>query len=254
MKYISSLLSVLSVIVVTLSLVVTAAHAHGVASNLYEAKIKSITPADFPIDVQVRDRDQIRVENVGSGKLMVCGYDTVDENDKCEPYARVEPGGVWVNKNTSSYYANLDTKQFGEIPDDAGKGAPKWDFLRKAPLFFRYHDHRIHWMGGKVLPPGVDASNPKRQKVNNFRIDMRYNDKPVWVEGTLYYIGGQTWMQRYGEFVFTGIMLLAMVLVFLIDVRKRRKAKEGVVKETDTKASPVLTKNEDGLTILGPDK
>jgi hypothetical protein len=201
---------------------VSAALAHGVASADYEASITSTKPKGLPIDVSVVNRDQLRVENVGSKELMLCGYGTADD-DGCEQYVRLGPKGVDVNHNTRSYYANLDTKQFGDVPDDVGTGGPKWVHLRDQPVFYRYHDHRTHWMGGKTLPPGVDSSDPDRQLVDDFTIELRYGGTPVKVNGKLEYVGGQTWSQHYGEVLITGLAVLAMLIVFAFDARRRRR-------------------------------
>ena len=197
-----------------------AASAHGVASSDYTTTINSITPKGLPIAAKVVGGDQLRIENLGDQELTICGYLRV-----CEPYARLGPKGVDVNKNSQAYYANLDTVNFGTVPDDAGVGAPDWVRVRREPAFFSYHDHRIHWMGGKQLPPGVDSSSSARQKVADGKIQLLYGSTPVTIETTLYYVGGATWIQRYGEYLLTGAAIVLMLLVFVLDARRRKAAR-----------------------------
>lgn len=213
-------------VIVAVALLVLApagASGHGVASADYETKIRSIEPKGLPIEVKIVNGDQLRVENVGDEEVTICGY-----LSECEPYARLGADGVFVNENSKAYYANLDTVQYGEVPDDAGEGAPDWQRVRREPAFFTYHDHRIHWMGGKNLPPGIDPSDSSRQKVQDGKIQLRYGKTPVEITTTTYYVGGASWIERYGEYVLTGVAIVLMLLVFVRDARRRRAARPKV--------------------------
>lgn len=228
----------------------TAASAHGASSEQYEATIDTIKPDDLPIEVRVVDRDQLRVENVGDEELVLCGYKG-DVPGGCERYVRLGPDGVFVDENSSSYFANLDEETYGDVPENVGEGGPKWSRVRREPAFYTYHDHRIHWMGDEEsLPPGVDDSDPSRQLVNDFTIDLRYGDTPIQVTGRLEYVGGQTWLGRYGEYLLTGGAVLAMLLVFGIDARRRRRARAGATARDDAPKPPRTRGTE---TILEPD-
>ncbi|MCW2962075.1 MAG: hypothetical protein JWM25_1738 [Thermoleophilia bacterium] len=193
--------------------------AHGGDDADFRTIIEDIEPAGIPIDVRSADGDQLRIENKGDAELVVCGYVA-----GCEPYVRIGPLGVFENRNSKAYFANLDEVKFGEIPEGAGTGAPEWKRVRRAPAFFAYHDHRAHWMGGR-LPPNIDDGNPDTQKVNDFKVTMRYGDTDVLVTGRLEYIGGSTWIGRYGEYVLMVGGVLVMLVVFLVDVRRRRAAR-----------------------------
>lgn len=214
-------------------LVPAGALAHGGSSEAYEAEIFGVKPTGLPIDVRVQNGDQLRIENVGDGDLLLCGYGAEGDGG-CEEYVQIEPDGVYVNHNSRSYYANLDTEQYGDVPDDVGTGGPDWQRLRREPAFFAYHDHRIHWMGGtKSLPPGVDENEPGRQTVNDFTVDLRYDGTPAKIEGRLYYVGGQNWLQRYGEYALTVGAILAMLVVFFVDARRRRRRRAAAVALAD---------------------
>jgi hypothetical protein len=196
----------------------SAALGHGGDDADFRTIIEDIQPAGIPVEIRSVDGDQLRIENKGDKELLVCGYIA-----GCEPYVRIGPEGVYENRNSKAYFANLDEKDFGEIPEGAGTGAPEWKRVQRAPAFFAYHDHRAHWMGGR-LPPNIDDSNPDTQKVNDFKVTMRYGGEDVLVTGRLEYVGGSTWLGRYGEYVLMVGGVLVMLVVFLVDARRRRAA------------------------------
>jgi hypothetical protein len=200
--------------------------AHGVASRDYDTKVLGIEPKGLPIEVSVVGGDRLRIENLGDEELTICGY-----LSSCEPYVKLGPKGVFENRNSQAYYANLDAQAFGEVPADAGKGAPKWVRVRREPAFFTYHDHRIHWMGGSTLPPGVDSSDSAPQKVTDAKVALMYGDTPVVVDARLYYVGGQSFVGRYAEYLLTALAVLLMVAVFVRDARRRRRARPSVAAE-----------------------
>lgn len=193
------------------------AQAHGAGGDDYEAVVTSIEPA-LPIDVELVGDDGIRFENAGDEELLVCGY----EEDTCEPYVRIGPNGVFVNLNSKAYADNLEGADRNALPEGSGAGPPKWNRIRDEPAFFAYHDQRIPWIS-KEPPGSVDQSKPGRQKVHDWAIDVRYGDLDGTVSGTLYYVGGQTPWSRYGELLLTGGGIVAMLAVFAVDARRRRR-------------------------------
>ena len=48
----------------------------------------------------------------------------------------------------------------------------------------RWHDHRIHWMGGG-RPPGVHAHPGKGQLTGRWTVHMTLDGQPVAITGTL---------------------------------------------------------------------
>lgn len=219
----ASLLVVVAVAAALLLTMPLGAGAHGAASSDYTTTIDTIEPAGLPIEARIVGGDQLRIENVGDEVLTICGYLSA-----CEAYARLSPKGVFVNENSAAYFANLDAVQYGDVPDDAGTGKPKWVRVRREPAFLEYHDHRVHWMGGSTLPPGVDPSSSKRQKVTDAKIDLTYGDTPVTIRATLYYVGGASFIDRFGEYILTGTAVALMLLVFVRDARRRRRLRPKV--------------------------
>ncbi|MCW2955270.1 MAG: hypothetical protein JWO69_139 [Thermoleophilia bacterium] len=204
--------------VALLSIMPASAIAHGGDDEAYNTVIVDIEPAGMPIDVRSVDGDQLRIENQGDAELVICGYVS-----DCEPYVRISPEGVFENRNSKAYFANLDEFEYGDVPEGAGEGAAEWKRVRRAPPFYAYHDHRAHWMSSDSLPPGVDTSDPEPQKINDFTVDLTYDGTPVVVSGYLEYVGGRTWIQRYGEYLLLVGGVLAMLVVFLVDARRRRR-------------------------------
>ena len=191
--------------------------AHGAASEQYRIVIDSVQPSGLPVDVRVAD-DKLRFENAGPSPLVLCGYGAAT---KCDPYVRIDSSGVFENRQSPAYFANLDEDAPGEVPEQLAS-KPEWKRIRSEPPFFAYHDHRAHWMGGDRLPPNVDETNPDPQLVNGFDVEFTYNGVPGVVTGRLEYVGGQTWIQRNGEGALTLAAIVAMLTAFLVDRRRRR--------------------------------
>lgn len=191
--------------------------AHGAAERQYRSVITDVEPDGLPIDVRMKG-DQLRVENVGDEELAVCGY-----TPRCEPWLRIGPDGVFEDRNSGAWHANLEEDEFGDVPPGVGEGPPEWALVRREPAFHAYHDHRAHWMG-RALPPNVDETDPDPQKVTDWTVEFRYGDRPGAVHGRLEYVGGRSWFERYGETVLTGGAVAAMIVVFILDARRRRRS------------------------------
>jgi hypothetical protein len=194
-----------------------AALAHGAMGDEFRTRILSIEPSGLPVDVRISDGDQIRFENAGDKLLVVCGY----EDEACEEWVRIGEDGVFVDRNSRSFHANVDETEFGAIPQDAGT-REKWTLVRERPRFYAYHDHRVHWMGAS-LPPNVDPGDPSPQRVFDAEVRFRYGDVDGVVQTRLEYVGGSTWLQRNGERMLLGGGVAAMLVVFAVDTRRRRR-------------------------------
>ncbi|MCW2928152.1 MAG: hypothetical protein JWM86_2120 [Thermoleophilia bacterium] len=199
------------------------AAAHGAAGTQFRTKVLSITPEGLPVDVRMTKGDEIRFENVGDGVLELCGYETKG----CTPWVRIGPTGVFMDRNSEAYFANRDGERQGAVPEDAGTGPSDFRRVRREPPFYAYHDHRVHWMGGSGLPPGVDEGDPSPQRVYDGEVRLRYDVTEGVVRTRLTYVGGRTWIARYGEYALTSGAVLAMLIAFVVDARRRRRAEHG---------------------------
>lgn len=193
--------------------------AHGGSTQGFRTKILKIEPAGLPVAVKIIDGDQVRFENAGDKELLICGYE--GKPGDCQEWVRIGPEGVFVDRNSRTYFANKDDTKYGEIPSSAG-AKPKWELLRKRPPFFTSHDHRVHWMG-IGLPPNVDPTDPTPQKVFDADLRFVYGNTEAVVKTRLEYIGGKTWFQRRGEQLFIVLGVALILTVFTIDYLRRRK-------------------------------
>lgn len=205
--------------------------AHGGTEEEFHATVLSIEPRGLPVEVTVDGGDQVRFENAGDEELVLCGY---EDDDGCEEWVRISPGGVEVDRNARSYFANQDEEDYGAIPEDAGT-APDWERVRRAPPFYAYHDHRVHWMG-LSLPPNIDEGDPDPQRVFESELAFRYGDTDGTVRTRLDYVGGRTWVERHGEQAIVGGGVAVMLVAFLLDARRRRA--RGAAAEVDDEGRP----------------
>lgn len=205
---------------VLLAAATPAAWAHGVDESPYRTRIVGMEPAGVPVDVRVVD-DRIRFENLGSRELELCGYEAA----RCDPWVRLGPDGVFEDRASAAWRANRSSDGRASTSEGAGGDGEQMVRVRRSPAFYAYHDHRVHWMGGDRLPPGVDEGDPRPQLVNEATVRFRYGGTPGAVHVRLEYVGGRTWLERYGEYALTATAVVLMLGAFVIDARRRRRAR-----------------------------
>lgn len=199
----------------------------GSSGGDFRSEVTSIEPASLPLEVEMKGGDdQLRIENVGDRELVVFGYNQVgaDNPDGWEdPYLRIGPDGVFVNTNSTAYYQNQG-RYGAEVPEGKGErdALPKWKLVREAPPSYSFHDHRMHWMARSV-PPNVDADSPREQKVTDWEVPFRYGGELGVARGTLTYVGGKEQASSTIEFVLLAAAVGAMLVVFAVDWRRRRR-------------------------------
>ncbi|MEI8337514.1 MAG: hypothetical protein WCG37_11715, partial [Actinomycetes bacterium] len=82
----------------------------------------------------------IELNNSGPNTVVVIGYDR-------EPYLRISPSGVEVNRRSPATFLNRSATPSGSLPDGLNaRATPLWESISKVPTA-RWHDHRAHWMG-----------------------------------------------------------------------------------------------------------
>lgn len=191
--------------------------AHSGGSDDYISVVTSIDPADMPIEVTVKDRDdRLRIENLGTKTLIVGGYEQGDD-----PYVRIDKRGAFVNRNSTAYYQNKG-RYGAPVPKSVTTGsAPKWQLAQRVS-FYTFHDHRIHWMS-KSVPPSADPGKEGRQKVFDWSIKVKYGDEPGTINGTLYYVGGKSSRDAYFAWGAAVAGVLLLITIFWLDRRRRRR-------------------------------
>jgi hypothetical protein len=203
------------VALLALATAATAALAHGGGGTDYTSEIRTVTPEDGGLSVQVLGRDDRLALRNDSGKTVVVeGYNG-------EPYARLKPDGtVEVNRNSPALYLNEDRFAKVDLPARADEdAAPDWKLVDRSGRF-EWHDHRIHWMGAGR--PDAVSDPQQRTKIFDWKVPLRVGDRPGAVTGTL------TWTGRPdGSFPVAAVIALGAVaaggIALVVFVRRRRR-------------------------------
>src|SRR5262245_55785631 len=158
-----------------------AAHENEEGLTGYTATIETIDPQPTGLDIAVIGGDEALEMTNGTGKkILILGYGG-------EPYLRIEPEGVFVNRRSPAAYLNED--RFGEtkVPADAStKAEPLWKQVAHEPVW-EWHDHRIHWMS-PIAPPKIAADPGKAQHVNDWKVSGTIDGAPLTIAGSLDYV------------------------------------------------------------------
>ena len=161
------------------------------ASN-YRSTVTGVTAAGgadpVSVDVvwRVRANDAVlQADNRTSAELRVPGYEG-------EPYLRIGPDGVFVNRNSPATYQNQDRYAQTPIPDHADPdAAPDWDKVSDGSSYY-WHDHRIHWMA-PVPPPQVRANPGAPTVVSEWEVPFTWEGRDLTVQGTLEWVPPPRW-------------------------------------------------------------
>jgi hypothetical protein len=107
-------------------------------------------------------------------------------------------------------------------------------------------EERLHWQGGEdTLPKGVDVNDSAAQQVVDVEIPIRYGDRDGTIEAHIDYVGGQSWLQRYGEYALVALAVLVMLGVFVVDARRRRADIGPRGRDADASAADSAAADED---------
>jgi hypothetical protein len=142
----------------------------------YLTEIAAVTPALPGVTATVDPHgDWIQVSDTSASTLTILGYGR-------EPYLRIDSAGVEQNVNSPSVY--LNQALFSDLSQSTEENLPpRWVSLTSGRAA-RWHDHRIHWMGGS-RPPKVAAHPSVRQVIGNWAVHLVLGSTPVTVTGTL---------------------------------------------------------------------
>jgi hypothetical protein len=203
-----------------------AASAHGGGqpqpdAAFYRTSLTGVAPAPKGVGVRVDPAGEwIELTNSGADEVVVLGYTR-------EPYLRVTADRVDENQLSQTTYLNRSL--FADSLPTAGESAdvaPSWKQIGGTGTV-RWHDHRIHWMGG-VRPPPVDADPRHRHLVGTWTVHATAGGQPFDITGDVTWIGKPdsaearqpipTWLLT----VLEGLAVLVCVLVVvLVPVRRR---------------------------------
>jgi hypothetical protein len=163
-----------------------AAGAHSVAgagASNYVTTLGSVEPAVPGVELKVIEKgSRLELTNTSGEDVVVSGYSD-------EPYLRVGPAGVFVNTRSPALYLNTTRLGTSQVPAGADPTAPPvWKRLGDGPVA-RWHDHRTHWMGGKV-PAQVRRQPDRRQVLFPWTVAMQRGDQRLTAQGTLEWVPG----------------------------------------------------------------
>jgi hypothetical protein len=157
----------------------------GQGATNYHTSLVSVTPDPPGLTVKTVDLASfIQVTWTGSIPLVIKGYSN-------EPYLRIGPDGVYRNKYSPSTYINVTRSYYASIPPYAdAKSPPVWEKVSSGRSVL-WHDHRIHWMGGRT-PPQVAAAPGAFHHVFPWTIAMTEGTTAITVKGTLDWVPGSS--------------------------------------------------------------
>lgn len=107
-----------------------------------------------------------------------------------EEMLKIDEGGTaYQNMNSATWLASMDmTSQMAgsdaTAGDNSGTGAD-WKFLSSGGGL-RWHDHRIHWMGGE-FPKDIAIGD----ELMAFELPVAINGEALTLKGALLYAGGE---------------------------------------------------------------
>jgi hypothetical protein len=153
----------------------------GVGATNWRTTLIGVSPAVPGLRVRVVNTgSDLEVSNTGP-EVVVLGYEG-------EPYLRVGPAGVYENTQSPSTYVNCSRQGCPAPPGLRPDGPPDWRHLSSGHVV-RYHDHRIHWMGGQP-PPDVQRAPGQVHQQPVWTVSMRQGSSDIAVTGHLTWVPG----------------------------------------------------------------
>jgi hypothetical protein len=212
---------------ILLAITASPASAHTISGpkpSNFRSRVISVTPPAPGVDVSIVDLGaKVQLANHTNNEVLVLGYEG-------EPYLRVGPQGVFENLNSAATYLNATVKG-GVVPSDVNTdptAPPRWKKISDGNTA-RWHDHRVHWMGGS-LPPQVVAQPDQFHPIGVGQITFEQNNAKHTIAVALDWVPGPSpvpWIPVMvvgfvGAFVLVAFMhrerLLAGVLTSLVVV------------------------------------
>ena len=211
-----------------------AAHGSGPVSDApyYETTLTGVDSPPRGVSFRVDQAGEwIELTSTSPAGIVVLGY-------LGEPYLRVTPAGV--EENTLSPTVKINQSLFTDaLPQGAppGKTDPVWKRTSATPSV-RWHDHRIHWMGG-ARPPKVAADPVRAHLIGQWTVYAQAAGQPVTVHGTLRWTGKPD--DPFGVWVIrvAGIGLVLALITVGVILRGRRWAVRPPAGEAAAEPEPV---------------
>jgi hypothetical protein len=216
---------VAGVVVVLALLSAAPASAHTISGpkpTNFRSHVISITPEVPGVTARVVDLGaKLELTNRTDSDVTVLGYED-------EPYLRIGPSGVFENVHSQATYINRSLKG-ATVPvgvDTSPTTKPEWRKISDARSY-RWHDHRIHWMGAQ-LPPTVAAAPGQSHHLSTQRITFVHEGQRSIIAVALDWVPGPSawpWIIPMALLFVVGLVLtmkrewwraLAILLAFLV--------------------------------------
>jgi hypothetical protein len=196
------------------------ASAHATPAN-YRTHLRAVTPAVPGLTVTAAaDGSYLQVRNTATTPVVVQGYEH-------EPYLRISASGVEENTLSPATYLNQELT-VGDVPAAAdAKAPPVWKKVSGRPVY-RFHDHRIHWMGDG-RPAAVDRDPASPHLIKSWTVPMVAGDTPVVASGTLRWRPGSA-LNRYLGYGFLVVGVAAVLAVGLAVWRRQQSLSARLVR------------------------
>ncbi len=182
-----------------------AAHSiSGVGATNYRSQLLAVTPEVVGLQLEVIEAgSRLELENRSHEEVVVLGY-------QGEPYLRVGPEGAFENQRSPATYLNADRQGTVPVPSKADPSAPPdWQKVSSEPVA-RWHDHRVHWMGGQDPPQVRRQPGQSHVVIPEWTVSMRQGDSTIEAVGDLVWVPGPSpvpWLVLAGALAVTTILL-----------------------------------------------
>jgi hypothetical protein len=184
----------------------------------YQTTLTSTQPAAAGVRARVDPRGEwIEVASSATEPVLILGY-------LREPYLRITAAGT--DENQLSQSALINKSLFGD-PATPGQSsvAPAWKRI-SAQRTVRWHDHRIHWMGG-AQPPAVAADPVHAHLIGDWTVHLLAGTTPITVTGSLRWIGKPAASSglTVRAVVVTNVVLAVLMAAVVVGLRLRRRTR-----------------------------
>jgi len=203
------LVAVLTVAAIVVPAAPASAHTvSGAGATNFKTTLTAVTPPVAGLKVSVVENgSRLELTNASATDVVVLGYEG-------EPYLRVGPAGVFANLKSPALYLNT-TRQGGTPNPDADPTAPAvWKRILGGTTV-RWHDHRVHWMGGRPPPEVRRAPGVGHVVYPAWTVELRQGTTPITVTGTL------TWVPGPSPWPWVGLAVALALAVIVAALSKR---------------------------------
>ena len=164
------------------------AAAHGLGSEAqptnYRTTVAGLAPAVPGVRVRVLEAgDKLELTNRTAQEILVLGY-------RSEPFLRVGPSGVLVNRSAPTVAANQPGWEGDPTaPPGDPAAAPDWRRVSDQPIAV-WHDHRSHWHGEKDPAAVQQAAAASQVVMPNWQVPLRVGSRPATLTGSVAWVPG----------------------------------------------------------------